>query len=212
MNSRILLMSMLPCSYSTDLMLTKVVKQYSISLEWTDGDRCQNSSALLPTLSFEAVEEVDISNCPRLPLEASIECFCKSFPSMKIFKAAHHLNFKMTKLVQLLQKCPLLEEIDLAVDISPVIPSRVSIVSSSPAISLRASTESLEIHSYPWPASNLYTTRPLLANVTKLTLEGRVDLSGRMCTLSLSLFALLISLCKQQIKTFSRSIYDDKPR
>ncbi|XP_058209577.1 BTB/POZ domain-containing protein FBL11 isoform X2 [Rhododendron vialii] len=177
MNSRILLMSMLPCSYSTDLMLTKVVKQYSISLEWTDGDHCQNSSALLPTLSFEAVEEVDISNCPRLPLEASIECFCKSFPSMKIFKAAHHLNFKMTKLVQLLQKCPLLEEIDLAVDISPVIPSQVSIVSSSPAISLRASTISHEINSYPWPASELYTTIPLLANVTKLTLEGRVDLS-----------------------------------
>lgn len=170
-------MSMLPCSYGTDLMLAKAVKQYSISLERTDGDQCRDLLALLPTLSFEAVEEVDVSNCPRLPLEASIECFCKSFPSLKIFKAAHHLNFKMTKLGQLVQKCPLLEEIDLTVDINPVIPSQVSIESSSPAISLRASTVSLQIDSYLWPASELYTTRLVLANVTKLKLEGRVDLN-----------------------------------
>ncbi|KAI8560126.1 hypothetical protein RHMOL_Rhmol04G0231700 [Rhododendron molle] len=191
------------------IRLTQYTKN-PISLECTDGDHCQNSSALLPTLSFEAVEEVDISNCPRLPLEAFIECFCKSFPSMKIFKAAHHLNFKMTKLVQLLHKCPLLEEIDLAVDISPVIPSQVSIVSSSPAISLQASTVSLETNSYPWPASKLYTTRPLLANVTKLTLEGRVDLSGVDETSLSELISetpMLKSLCLRETLIVDDTLY-----
>ncbi|GFS28914.1 ubiquitin-protein ligase [Actinidia rufa] len=172
----ILLMAMLPCSYSTDLVMTKV-KQSSISLEGIDGDKCQIAWPLLPTVSFEAVEEVDISNCPRLRLEAAIECFCKSFPSLRVLKAAHYLEFKMTKLRQLLRKCPLLAEVDLTVDISPVIPSQVSIVSSSPAITLRASTASLEIDSYSSDASKLYMSRALLSNVTKLTLEGRVDVS-----------------------------------
>ncbi|GFZ02481.1 ubiquitin-protein ligase [Actinidia rufa] len=172
----ILLMAMLPCSYSTDLVMTKV-KQSSISLEGIDGDKCQIAWPLLPTVSFEAVEEVDISNCPRLCLEAAIECFCKSFPSLRVLKAAHYLDFKMTKLRQLVRKCPLLAEVDLTVDVSPVIPSQVSIVSSSPAITLRASTASLEIDSYSSDASNLYMSRALLSNVTKLTLEGRVDVS-----------------------------------
>ncbi|PSR98499.1 BTB/POZ domain-containing protein [Actinidia chinensis var. chinensis] len=175
-NSMILLMAMLPCSYGTDLVMTKV-KQSSISLEGIDGDKCQIAWPLLPTVSFEAVEEVYISNCPRLRLEAAIECFCKSFPSLRVLKAAHYLDFKMTKLRQLVRKCPLLAEVDLTVDVSPVIPSQVAIVSSSPAITLRASTASLEIDSYSSDASNLYMSRALLSNVTKLTLEGRVDVS-----------------------------------
>lgn len=72
-------MSMLPCSYGTDLMLAKAVKQYSISLERTDGDQCRDLLALLPTLSFEAVEEVDVSNCPRLPLKLPLSASASHF-------------------------------------------------------------------------------------------------------------------------------------
>ncbi|KAL7195808.1 hypothetical protein ACSBR1_035945 [Camellia fascicularis] len=173
----ILLVSMLLCSHSTDPMLGKVIKQFSINLERLDKNQWQNAWALLPTLSFEVVEEVDISNCPGLYVEAAIECFCKSFPCLRVLKAAHSLNFRMMKLCQLVQKCPLLIEVDLTVDVSPVIPSQVSVVSSSPALTSRGSTVSLEVDAYPSGASQLYMSKSLLSNITKLTLEGRVDVS-----------------------------------
>ncbi|KAF5945189.1 hypothetical protein HYC85_015417 [Camellia sinensis] len=177
MKFAILLVSMLLCSHSTDHMPSKVIKQFSINLERLDKNQWQNAWALLPTLSFEVVEEVDISNCPGLYLEAAIECFCKSFPCLRVLKAAHSLNFRMMKLCQLVQKCPLLSEVDLTVDVSPVIPSQVSVVSSSPALTSRGSTVSLEIDAYPSGASQLYMSKSLLSNITKLTLEGRVDVS-----------------------------------
>ncbi|XP_028079338.1 BTB/POZ domain-containing protein FBL11 isoform X3 [Camellia sinensis] len=177
MKFAILLVSMLLCSHSTDPMPSKVIKQFSINLEQLDKNQWQNAWALLPTLSFEVVEEVDISNCPGLYLEAAIECFCKSFPCLRVLKAAHSLNFRMMKLCQLVQKCPLLSEVDLTVDVSPVIPSQVSVVSSSPALTSRGSTVSLEIDAYPSGASQLYMSKSLLSNITKLTLEGRVDVS-----------------------------------
>ncbi|GMP84602.1 hypothetical protein CsSME_00038062 [Camellia sinensis var. sinensis] len=175
MKFAILLVSMLLCSHSTDPMPSKVIKQFSINLERLDMNQWQNAWALLPTLSFEVVDEVDISNCPGLYLEAAIECFCKSFPCLRVLKAAHSLNFRMMKLCQLVQKCPLLSEVDLTVDVSPVIPSQVSVVSSSPALTSRGSTVSLEIDAYPSGASQLYMSKSLLSNITKLTLEGRVD-------------------------------------
>ncbi|CAL5350771.1 unnamed protein product [Camellia sinensis] len=180
MKFAILLVSILLCSHSTGPMPSKVIKQFSINLERLDKNQWQNAWALLPTLSFEVVEEVDISNCPGLYLEAAIECFCKSFPCLRVLKAAHSLNFRMMKLCQLVQKCPLLSEVDLTVDVSPVIPSQVSVVSSSPALTSRGSTVSLEIDAYPSGASQLYMSKSLLSNITKLTLEGRVDVSG--CT------------------------------
>ncbi|KAL6998096.1 hypothetical protein U1Q18_008223 [Sarracenia purpurea var. burkii] len=176
-NSIILLVSMLPCTFSTDLLLAKVAKKFSTGLGCLDGNQCQIAWSVLPTLSFETVEKVDISNCPKLYLQPAIECFRESFPSLRVLKDAHSLKFKITKLCQMLQKFPLLVEVDLAVDITPVIPSQVSIVSSSQVLTLRNSTAPLEVDGYPSATSMLDVSRPLLSNVTKLTLEGRIDLS-----------------------------------
>ncbi|XAR69719.1 hypothetical protein NMG60_11001420 [Bertholletia excelsa] len=171
----ILLMSVLP-PYSSELMLTKFVK-WALSLEYFDGNEHQIMGAVLPTLSFKAVEEVDISNCPGLCLEAAIQCLSKSFPSLKILKAAHFLKFKVAKLYQLVQKCSLLVDIDLAVDISPVIPSQVSIVSSNAAMASQVPMASLRIDGYPLGTSMLYMSKSLQSNLTRLTLEGRLDVS-----------------------------------
>ena len=69
-------------------------------------------------LSFELIQEVDISKCSRLHPEAAITCFSKSFPSIRTLKAAYLLNFKATTLHQLVQKCPLLCEFDFTIDSS----------------------------------------------------------------------------------------------
>lgn len=122
---------------------------------------------ICPKLSFEAVHEIDISDCPMLHLEIAIECFSKSFPSLKTLKATNHLEFRTTKLFQLVKRCPLLCDVDLTVDVSPVIPTRVSVLSSfgdSGGSSLAAS----------WS----YISGPLPSNITKLTLEGRNDVTG----------------------------------
>ncbi|XP_059646730.1 BTB/POZ domain-containing protein FBL11 isoform X2 [Cornus florida] len=171
----VLLLSMLPCSYSMDPKLRKNIKQSPTNLERLNGNQCQISWGLWPTLSFEAVQEVDISNCPMLHLEAAIECFCKSFPSLRILKATYFLSFKTAKLRQLMQRCPLLYDIDLTVDISPIIPTQVSIVSSFPSTTPNVSIVSSGIIGYPSDATLSYMSRPLLSNVTKLTLEGRID-------------------------------------
>lgn len=123
------------------------------------------SRELFPNLTFEAVHEIDISNCPMLHLEVAIECFSKSLPSLRKLKAANHLDFSTAEVLPLVMKCPLLCDIDLTVDVSPAIPTRVSILSSwTSSGSDRAS----------WS----YMSRRWPSNITKLSFEGRIDFSG----------------------------------
>lgn len=115
-------------------------------------------------LTFEVVHEIDISSCPMLHLDVVVECFNKSFPSLRTLKATNQLSFTTTKLLlQLVKKFPLLCDIDLTVDVSPVIPTRVSILSS------------FDSTTSPSPVSLSYFSPPLLSNITKLTLAGRND-------------------------------------
>lgn len=114
-------------------------------------------------LNIQAVEQVDISNCPGLLLEPAVNCLSKSFPSLKVLNAAHYLNFNLSNLGQLLQKCPVITELDLSVDISPLVTREMSILSSSSAAVS------------PVYRADLYMSRPLHMNLYKLTLEGRVD-------------------------------------
>ncbi|KAL0426519.1 UNVERIFIED_CONTAM: BTB/POZ domain-containing protein FBL11 [Sesamum latifolium] len=140
-----------------------------------DGFRL--SLALGQVLTFEAVQELDVSNCPSLFLESAINCFCKSFPSLRTLRAAYFSNSKTNELGQWVQKFPLLTNIDLTLDITPVIPAKVSIIASSSVPSLEPSTASSDIYNCQSATSLSYISRPLPSNVIQLTLEGRTDIS-----------------------------------
>ncbi|TXG58310.1 hypothetical protein EZV62_016139 [Acer yangbiense] len=172
--SAILLLSLLHPSHSMDPASRKVIKQSLINLECLDKGRI--SLSLPPTLSFEAVQEVNISKCPRIHLKAVIECFSKSFPSLRTIKAAYLLNFKTITFCKLVQKCPLVCEVDLTVDPSPVIPTQISVVSSSPSLVPPVSNKSFIVGDNSLDMTSVYHSRPSLSNITKLTLEGRSDI------------------------------------
>ncbi|KAL6963918.1 hypothetical protein U1Q18_034925 [Sarracenia purpurea var. burkii] len=107
---------------------------------------------VLSTLSLEGVEKMENSSCPKPCLQPVIECFRKSFLSLRVLKAAH------------------------AVDITSVVPSQVSIVPASRVPTLRDSNAHIELDGYPSAASMLDVSRPSLSDVIKITLEGRTDL------------------------------------
>ncbi|KAL0333453.1 UNVERIFIED_CONTAM: BTB/POZ domain-containing protein FBL11 [Sesamum angustifolium] len=170
------LLSVLP-SCDADWILSKIIKKSSVNHANSLRDGFRLSLALGQVLTFEAVQELDISNCPSLFLESAINCFCKSFPSLRTLRAAYFSNFKTRELGQWVQKFPLLTNIDLTLDITPVIPAKVSIVASSSVPSLEPSTASSDIYNCQSATSLSYISRPLPSNVIKLTLEGRTDIS-----------------------------------
>ncbi|XP_034694533.1 BTB/POZ domain-containing protein FBL11 isoform X2 [Vitis riparia] len=172
----LLLLSVIPCSYIMDSKLRKSIEQSLINLKHLDRKQYAISPGLLPILTFEAVQDVDISKCSRLHFEAAIECFCKSFPALRTLRAAYLLNIKMTSLRQLV-KCSLLSEVDLTVDVSPVIPMQVSIISSSQTITPKISTTFVQSENYILDATSFSLSGSLLSNITNLTLEGRTDVS-----------------------------------
>lgn len=174
-----LLISMIPSSYSMDSKLRKSLEESLINLKHLDQKQFTVSPGLFPILTFEAVQEVDISNCSRLYLDATIACFCKSFPALRTLKAAYLLDFKMVSFFRLVKKCPLLVEVDLTVDISPVIPGQVSIISSQ-TITPKTSSKFFQTQNYTLDATSFSHSGSLLSNLTKLTLEGRSDVSGMM--------------------------------
>ncbi|XP_016543186.1 BTB/POZ domain-containing protein FBL11 isoform X2 [Capsicum annuum] len=168
----LLLLDMLPSSNNLDKMLMKKLNQLSLKLErHMDISRIQWD--IFPVLTFEAVQVVDVSNCSVLHLEAAIECFSKSFPSLTTLKAAYILNFRTMMLYQLLQRCPLLSDIDLIVDSTPVIPAKVSVIASFPDVTLQISTSSSD---ETYPSVPVFHFSGQLSNITKLILEGRTDI------------------------------------
>lgn len=182
----ILLLSLLPSLYIKDIFESKKFKGSLLNLQYVNVDQ-------LPTLTFEAVEEVDISNCPMLDLEDALKCFSKSFPSLRKLRAVNYVDFEAEKLIRLLARFPLLCNIDLAVDISPLIPAKVSVVSSHPTLSPLGSREFPSDDHCPWdsPLSNM--SRPQLSNITRLTLQGRNDISGEIRKLTHSSCACFLS-------------------
>ncbi|KAL3825794.1 hypothetical protein ACJIZ3_021823 [Penstemon smallii] len=170
------LLSVLP-SCGADSMLRKIIKKSSVNHAIIGVDSSQISLALGQMLTFESVQEVDISNCPSLSLDSIVDCLCKSFPSLRTLRAANFLNFRTTKLCWLVRKFPLLTNVDLTLDINPVIPSQVSVISSSPIPRKQRSATPFDIHICHSVASLSYTSKPLPSNITKLTLEGRTDIS-----------------------------------
>ncbi|PIA58910.1 hypothetical protein AQUCO_00400039v1 [Aquilegia coerulea] len=183
--SALLLLSLLPCSHKIDFMSQERIEESLtgvVNLHMGKYGVPQNMS---PTL-FEAVRELDVSKCPYLHLEAAIKCFCKSFPSLKILKASHCLHFRMATVFHLVQSCPLLNELYFNADISPVISTQVTTVSTC-----IDGYRDLDVPSY-----RVLKERPLAANISKLILEGRTEiedldliyitlLSGSLCYLNL---------------------------
>ncbi|XVE61524.1 hypothetical protein DITRI_Ditri06bG0047200 [Diplodiscus trichospermus] len=170
----ILLLSLLPNTHGACLVLRKTIKEPACNPEQAGGTKCQITQGLPPTLSFESVQEVDISGCLKLPLEDAIECFSKSFPFLRKVKAAYLLNFKITTLYRLVQKCSLVSEIDMTVDKNPLVTSQVSVISSS-STAISAVPNRPYIVGDSSSITSLYHLGPSLSNITKLTLEGRSD-------------------------------------
>ncbi|XP_004305356.1 PREDICTED: BTB/POZ domain-containing protein FBL11-like [Fragaria vesca subsp. vesca] len=121
--SLMILLSVLPSSHNIGSTL-RSIEQSPIKFDRLRRDQCSLLLRSLPILSFEAVQEVDISKCPRLQLDTAIECFCTSFPSLRTLKAAFLLNFNIETLSHLVRKCPMVYEVDLTTDTSPIIKSQ----------------------------------------------------------------------------------------
>ncbi|KAK8473609.1 hypothetical protein PHAVU_001G188000 [Phaseolus vulgaris] len=196
--STILRLSLIPQSYLTVPMQKKIIENLFINCEHPVRDKWvfpQNLSE--ETLSFEAVQEVDMSKCQKLCVEHAVDCFRKSFPSLRTLKAGYLLNIGTISFLQLLEKCPLVSEIDLTVDITPLIPASVTVLSSSPAEiqPIPEKTSSVKYQAVQIMLFNEFG--PPLSNVTKLTLEGRTDVSD----LGLQYISkLCVSLCHLNIK------------
>lgn len=168
--SAILFLSILPSLYSTEPTLRNTITELPFYLEHFDRDHSPLSQGFLPTMSFEAVQEVDISKCQRLHLESAIECFSVSFPSLKTLKAAYLLNFDISLLHLLVEKCPMVCEVDLRTDISPV--EQLPNATPNPA-------KMTKVLNYSSGRAVCMSNQPK-SNITKLVLEGRSDLRGEI--------------------------------
>ncbi|XP_020680076.1 BTB/POZ domain-containing protein FBL11 isoform X2 [Dendrobium catenatum] len=151
-------------------------------------------------LSFESVVEVDISKCPNLRFALVIQWLYLAFPSLRILKASHYLDFKYENLYSFLRMCPHIVEVDLTVDISPVIFGNVSVLSANveehqfaDAMRYKILEEKITLSSM----SEIISAKPVLANITKLTLEGRSDTNDLEL---LKISSLLLSLSFLNIK------------
>lgn len=172
----LLLLSVLHSSHSMDLILKKKIKQQLLTFEDPIGPNFEISWQIFPILTFEGVQEVDISNCQMPLLKPVVECFSRSFPSLKTLKAANYLKLPTAMLYQLVQRCRLLNDVDLSVDISPIIPAKVSIKFSHPDVAPQRSRRITPMDA----VSFSYNLGLQLSNITNLTLEGRTDISGKI--------------------------------
>ncbi|KMT06840.1 hypothetical protein BVRB_7g159950 isoform A [Beta vulgaris subsp. vulgaris] len=163
MTSSVLLLSLLHETSSVGPLLLEGIGRRSIDLE------CPKWLSVLPTLSFKRMVEVDISKCPLLHLGAAMECFRKSFPFLRTVKMAYFLDFETKRLHQLIENNSSVYEVDLTVDVSPLIPSNISVLYSG-----CLSRPGLKKY---FDMSSCCGRGPTVSNITKLTLEGRSDFS-----------------------------------
>ncbi|KAH6837789.1 hypothetical protein C2S53_007609 [Perilla frutescens var. hirtella] len=176
MTTGLFLLSMCPSSIA-DQMLEKMSKMSSINFVKSGRDGLKTLPELGQTMTFEGVQQLDISNCPSFFLDLAIEFFWKSFPSLRSLRAAYFLNFNAKNLCQLVQKFPLLTTIDLTLDVDPVIPAQVSVMASSSVLTPEKQTSSYDTYNFRSIASSSNVSKPLQSNIRKLTLEGRTDIT-----------------------------------
>ncbi|XP_031378576.1 BTB/POZ domain-containing protein FBL11-like [Punica granatum] len=173
--SALLFFSMLPYSYCMESMDPLLRNSFKESLRELDGVHKYSrlfSLQVLPVLCFEAVHKVDISKCLGLNIADAMQCFSKSFPSLRILKAAYLLNFEASDLPRLLEKCPLLIEVDLTHDTSPI-PLAHPSPAMNPTCSCIDKNDNFE-DAVLIMTPRCYSRFPK-SNIARLTLEGRSD-------------------------------------
>ncbi|KAL0775090.1 hypothetical protein Bca101_040242 [Brassica carinata] len=203
LNKAILLLSVLPETYFTNPMWRKSLKSFLKNPDDDARNQEQLSQTTLPISSFETVQEVDISKCQRLDYIATIKCISKSFPSLRKLRAAYLLNIKVSTMLELLQSFGNLTEVDLTVDIVPIIPCQASVFYASPGLAQTPPIISLTSGSNSFDHGQVQRS---LSSITRLTLEGRSDLydkdlrsisrsCGSLCYLNIKGCALLSDAC-----------------
>ncbi|KAM0854319.1 hypothetical protein ACQ4PT_050505 [Festuca glaucescens] len=147
------------------------------------------------TLSFKNVCMVDLSKCPNVHVDAAIYWLKLAFPELRTFRASHCLLFQFEDLQYLLLTCPWIKEVDLSIDMSIILP-KYSIISSR----FEARSEmNRNLSSYYKQSPYGYRTPiyPVFSRLSKLTLEGRNDITdNNLAELSM----LDKSLCYINIK------------
>ncbi|CAL9770597.1 unnamed protein product [Musa acuminata subsp. burmannicoides] len=134
----------------------------------------------LMTMSYKSVREMDISKCPKLYFGSAVKWLLLAFPSLSILRASHCSQLKIEDFYCLLQKFPLITEVDMTVDTSPFLPAKVSVVSTSSDKYRVASTTPyamLEENSLLLNVAKTSLENPAMSNISKLTLEGRNDIN-----------------------------------
>lgn len=174
-----LFLAVLP--HDLDVALKARTFRALIELDSHGGDYIQILEKLVNILSFEHVHEVNMSNCPKVNFSAAITWLHMAFPSLKILKASHCLHFTMEDLLHLITKCLLVDEVDLTIDVSPVTPT-MSVLSATTEGSRFSDGKPLTKLEKQISVSNIgkYSLgEPVIANISKLTLEGRTDINGK---------------------------------
>lgn len=169
------LLSIHPTS-TADSVLKKIIKESPTNHVKDGGDGLKTLLELEKVMTFEGVQELDISNCPSFSMESTIEFLSKSFPSLRSLRAAYILNFNFKKFFQLVRKFPLLTTIDLTLDIDPAVQASVMVSSSVPTP--EKPTASYDMYNCPSIASLSNVYQHLLSNIRKLTLEGQTEITG----------------------------------
>jgi hypothetical protein len=128
------------------------------------------------TLSFKNVSMVDLSKCPNVHCGAAIDWLKLAFPELRIFRASYCVPFQFEDLQYLLLICPWIKEVDLTIDTSIILP-KYSIISSRFEVRRGVNRH---LPSY-YIGSRSYETpgNPIFSDISKLTLEGRNDITGK---------------------------------
>lgn len=172
------LLSMHPTS-NADSVLKRIIKKSSTNHVKDGGDGLKTFLELEKVMTFEGVQELDISSCPSFSMESAIEFLSKSFPSLRSLRAAYMLNFSFKTLFQLVRKFPLLTTVDLTLDIDPAV--QASVMASSLVPTPEKPTASYDIHNSHSIASLSNVYQRLLSNIRRLTLEGQTEITGTIC-------------------------------
>ncbi|KAL5728812.1 hypothetical protein ACHQM5_001852 [Ranunculus cassubicifolius] len=183
----LLFLSLLPSSGSMDTTTDKKIEKYFSEILSLNKGIYAVPQNLFLTLSFEAVQGVDVSKCPRLHLDAAIQNLLKSFPSLKTLRASYCVHFKLKTLFHLVKNCPQVNEVYLNVDMPPVLPAQTSIISTR-----FDDHQHLDVSSY-----KVLKERPSSSNITKLILKGRTEIDD-LDLINISL--LCGSLCYLNLK------------
>jgi hypothetical protein len=137
------------------------------------------------TVSFRNVHMVDLSKCPNVHFGAAIDWLTLAFPELRTFRASHCLLFQFEDLQYLLLTCPWIKEVDLSIDLSIILPKYLIISARFEA----RSEMNRNMSSYYKQSPYRTPIYPVFSKVSKLTLEGRNDITGRgnvLCSLSVA--------------------------